>query len=218
MARQDALNQVLLEAVRRADYVGVRDAVEAGADAACVTAAVIPPQDETEVYLDIMRYLFSVGTDVNDANFEEGTLLMFSAYRAQLKYLQLYVDAGVDINLAHAVNGVTGLQVAVQHNLPDVVRFFIEAGADVNQACYADAPTSDPGRVDGETALHFAAAGASREIVELLLAAGGDKAATTARGETPLDYALVPARASPIQSKAPPGASRSEDVLSLLRY
>jgi len=217
MVDQDALNKALIQAFENNDMKSAHDAVESGADARCITPAHIPPREETDTYLEIMRYLFSNGTDVNNTDFGEGIIMTFAAYRRQLKYLQLFVDAGADVNLAQPANGVTGLHVAVQHNLPDVVQFFIDAGADANQACHADAPTSDPGHVYGETGLHFAAAGADREIIERLLAAGANKAAKSSRGETPLDYALSPTRPSPIRPKAPEGETRSEDVLQLLR-
>ena len=217
MVDQDALNKRLVQAFESGDLQQVHDAVEAGADARCITPAHIPPREETDTYLAIMRYLFSKGTEVNNLTFDEGIIMTFAAYRRQLKYLRLFVDVGGDVNLAQPANGVTGLHVAVQHNLPDVVQFFIGAGADVNKACHADAATSDPGHVYGETALHFAAAGADKAVIELLLSAGANKGLESSRGETPLDYALSPDRPSPIRPKAPAGESRSEDILQLLR-
>lgn len=190
MSDKADLNATLIDAVENGDTAMVYRAVELGADPACITPAHIPPQQETDEHHEIMRYLFSVGTDVNFAGFDEGILMTFSAYRGQLRYLRLYLDSGADINLAQPMNGVTGLHVAVQHNLPDVVRFFLENGASVDQACHEDAPTTDPGHVYGETALHFAAAGADREIIETLLAHGADRSAKSSRGETPLDYAV----------------------------
>lgn len=65
--------------------------------------------------------------------------------------------------------------------------------------------------------LHFAAANADQGIIEMLLEAGADKSATSSKGETPLDYALSPARPLPVRSLAPEGESRSEDILQLLR-
>ena len=190
MSEHAELNATLIDAVENGDLAKVHRAIEQGADAAIITPAHIPPQQETDEHYEIMRYLFTVGTDVNFAGFDEGILMTFSAYRGQLRYLRLYLEVGADINLAQPMNGVTGLHVAVQHNLPDVVRFFLENGADVDQACHEDAPTTDPGHVYGETALHFAAAGADREIVELLLTHGADRSAKSSRGETPLDYAV----------------------------
>ncbi len=203
MPSKEHLNRSLIDAVENGDLARVRKAVEVGADAACITPAHIPPQKETDEHFKIMRYLFSVGTDVNFAGFDEGILMTFSAYRGQLRYLRLYLEAGADINLAQPMNGVTGLHVAVQHNLPEIVRFFLDHGATVNQACYDDAPTTDPGHVYGETALHFAAAGANSEIVEMLLASGADRTLKSFKGETPLDYAVQ--------------NGRPEDVLQLLR-
>ena len=116
---------------------------------------------------------------------------MFSTGRRQLKYLQLYLDVGADINLASAVNGLTGLQCSAMGSDLDIVRFFVESGADINQQCHEDAPTSDndPARTCGEAALHFAAAYADKEIAEYLLEAGADKTLLSAKDETPLDYA-----------------------------
>ncbi len=203
MSGKADLNKTLIGTVEDGDLAGVYRAVELGADPACITPAHIPPQQETDAHFEIMRYLFSTGTDVNFAGFDEGILMTFSAYRGQLRYLRLYLEAGADINLSQPMNGVTGLHVAVQHNLPDVVRFFLEHGANVDQACHDDAPTTDPGHVYGETALHFAAAGADREIIEMLLAHGADRSMCSSRGETPLDYAVR--------------NQRTPDVLQLLR-
>ena len=203
MHSREELNRTLIRVVEIGDFEGVRKAVRQGADAACITPAHIPPQKETDEHYEIMRYLFAKGTDVNYAGFEEGILMTFSAYRGQLRYLRLYLEAGADINLAQPMNGVTGLHVAVQHNLPEIVRFFLDHGASVDQACHDDAPTTDPGHVYGETALHFAAAGADREIVQMLLAAGADRFAKSSKGESSLDYAIR--------------NNRTEDVLGLLR-
>ena len=203
MPNHGDLNRALIRAVEDGDFEGVREAVGQGADPSCITPAHIPPQKETDEHYEIMRYLFARGTDVNFAGFEEGILMTFSAYRGQLRYLRLYLEAGADINLAQPMNGVTGLHVAVQHNLPEIVRFFLENRAAVDQACHDDAPTPDPGHVYGETALHFAAAGADSEIVHMLLDAGADRSARSSRGESPLDYAIR--------------NNRPEEVLQLLR-
>lgn len=205
MAEQIDRNKAMIQAVKEVDLDGVRQLVEGGAEASCITAAVIPPMQETAEHEEIMRYLFTHGTDVNHNEFDEGTMLMFSAGRGQLKYLQLYLDVGADINLASAVNGLTGLQCGVQVNNLEVVRFFVQSGADVNQRCHEDAPTStdDPPRTYGETALHFAASYADKEIIELLLEAGADKALPSAKIETPLDYARK--------------RDRPDEILQLLR-
>ncbi len=190
MSEQTGQNDLLKLAVREGDYKRVSQLIEGGVDASCITAAVIPPMVETSEHGAIMRYLFLNGTDVNHNTFDEGTLLMFSAGRGQLEYLQLYLDSGADINLPSAVNGLTGLHIGAKLNKPEVVEFFIEAGADVNRS-HDDAPTSsdDPPRTYGEAPLHLAAAFADKEVIELLLAAGADKELVSSKGETPFDYA-----------------------------
>ena len=205
MSEQTDQNDALKLAVRDGDFGRVRRLIEVGADAACITAAIIPPKVETAEHGEIMRYLFAHGTDVNDNNFDEGTLLMFSAGRGQLKYLQLYLDAGADINLALAANGLTGLHSGVQVNNLEVVRFFIDAGANVNAKSHDDAPTSDddPPRTFGETPLHLAAAFADKGLIEFLLEAGADKGFLSSKGKTPLEYALE--------------RERPEEILELLR-
>ncbi len=99
MSDQADLNATLIDAVENGDPTQVYRAVELGADPACITPAHIPPQKETEAHFEIMRYLFAQGTDVNYAGFEEGILMTFSAYRGQLRYLRLYLDAGADIKV-----------------------------------------------------------------------------------------------------------------------
>lgn len=205
MSEQKDKNDLLKLAVREGDYKRVRQLVEGGADASNITAATIPPMVETSEHGEIMRYLFLNGTDVNHNTFDEGTLLMFSAGRGQLEYLQLYLDSGADINLPSAVNGLTGLHSGAKLNKPEVVAFFIEAGADVNRKSHDDAPTSsdDPPRTYGEAPLHLAAAFADKEVIELLLAAGADKELLSSKRETPLEYAEK--------------RKRPEQILELLR-
>ena len=203
MADKIDLDNMLIQAVEHWDMAAVHTAVEDWADPACITPADIPPQVETDATVEIMRYLFSVGTDLNYRSFEEGILWTFSACRQQLNTRHLYFDAGGDVNLAQAGNEMAGLHVAVQHNLPGVVQFFLDASANVNQACHDDASSSDPRHVYGETALHFAAAKADKRIVEMVLSAGADKFVLSSRGHTPVDYAQQ--------------NDRFEDILQLFR-
>jgi ankyrin repeat protein len=99
------------------------------------------------------------------------------------------LKAGADIH-ATDKNGVTALHHAVRFRSPIAVQTLIEHGANVNQACKRNASTP----------LHRAAtqtgapgtAGkdqAAKEIIQLLLAAGGDPSLKNKLGKTPADYA-----------------------------
>lgn len=98
------------------------------------------------------------------------------------------LQAGADIH-ATDKNGVTALHHAVRFRSPEAVKFLLEHGARVNQAC----------RRNGSTPLHRAVtqtgapgtAGrsqAAKEIIQMLLAAGADPSITNKSGKTPLDY------------------------------
>ena len=86
-------------------------------------------------------------------------------------------------------NGVTALHHAVRFRSPAAVRILIGRGANVNQAC----------RRNGSTPLHRSVtqtgapgtagrAGAAREIIRILLAAGADPSITNKSGKKPADY------------------------------
>ncbi len=95
--------------------------------------------------------------------------------------VQTYIDGGMDIDAPDQF-GRTALHRAIQGDAVDVVRFLLERGADPERS--ADFFSYGP------RALHIAAqAGASREIVELLIASGVDLNGSSNLG-TPLECAL----------------------------
>jgi ankyrin repeat protein len=92
------------------------------------------------------------------------------------------LNHGIDLN-GRDRGGKTPLQVAVLTDRPDVVRFFIEQGADVN--------AQDD---HGDTALAQAAAMGNllkhvREIITLLMHAGADVSIKNSLGYTALEIA-----------------------------
>ncbi len=122
------------------------------------------------------------------------------------------VREGADVDLL-APDGFPPFALAVFFGQPEVYRFLLEQGADVNQpaanamqvaAVHAAVARGDlaglelilahGGQPDarqqgGWTALHAAAAHGNRRAVEMLLKAGADAQARTEKGETAADLA-----------------------------
>ena len=97
-------------------------------------------------------------------------------------------------------NGGTGLDPAIQ-----TIELCLQHGVDVNAF-----------NVDGQTALHVAAASRTNSTIEFLVGKGADLDVTDTRNRTPLDLAIEAARqaAQPGQEFAPP---RGDDSGALLR-
>jgi tankyrase len=106
----------------------------------------------------------------------------------QRKRIVKALKAGADIH-ATDKNGVTALHHAVRFRNTEAVKTLIVHGANVNQAC----------RRSGSTALHRAVtqtgapgtagkAGAAKQIVQILLAAGADPSLSNKLGKRPIDY------------------------------
>ena len=124
------------------------------------------------------------------------------------------VDADPELARAYAPDGFHPLGLAAFFRHPDVVRFLLERGADVDAVARnarikttalqaaaasgdnesarllleagADVNTTQPG---GFTALHAAAAEGNTELMELLLGHGADASARTDDGKTAADLA-----------------------------
>ena len=90
--------------------------------------------------------------------------------------VKIIVEEGVDVNYicTYQCTGWTPLMIAAANNHPEVVRYLISKGADVNIA----------NRM-GRTALHFATNYEFKDIVEMLLNAGANPNATSQDTFTP---------------------------------
>ena len=142
----------------------------------------------------VVELLLEAGADVNQAGSDGRTALMFAAYNGHTDVVKLLLKAKADVKQANS-DGQTALMFAEQkghteiknllefaernHDLinlylrtaahdgyRDVVKLWLEDGADVNQA-----------DSDGRTALMFAEQKEHTEIKNLLLEAGADDSA-----------------------------------------
>lgn len=94
------------------------------------------------------------------------------------------------------INGLTPLQVLSatldDRELP-IIRHVLTQGADIDLAVPPDSPRAESqARYAGATSLHFAADGINRTaILEMLVESGGNIAARTNAGATPLHFAAA---------------------------
>lgn len=105
--------------------------------------------------------------------------LGLAAYFKHQDAVRLLLDLGADVHQAARNNAkVTALHAAVSSNQPQIVRWLIDAGADVNARQQID-----------YTPLMGAAANARADIIDALLAAGADPALVSTEGKRAADYA-----------------------------
>lgn len=160
---------------------------------------------------DLVMELLERGADPNSENINGGTPLMFAAMSGSIPVVRALLDHGADVS-ATGSNGWDALMVASAKGHGDAVQMLLDHGADVNSAdVYRWTPlhrAAYENRVSvvgilirqegveidfqddqGATALHHAAAGGYREIVDMLLVAGSDPARRDLSGRTAAAYA-----------------------------
>ncbi len=114
------------------------------------------------------------------------------------------LDLAVDVNVRNAL-GKTPLMTAAQFAHVESAQWLLEHGAEVGAVTWSD---TEPLAHDGRTALMYAAASGSLNMLRLLLAAGADPHRTDTRGVTPLGYLLGHGPVGPNERLSP--AERGE--------
>jgi ankyrin repeat protein len=108
---------------------------------------------------EIMTMLIKAGAHVSNVTLE-------SAVRKQdMKYMQVMIDAGADLNCPSDSRSHDLLRLAVEQGNMELVDYLIRAGANVNQ---------EPALEDGSTALQLAAIKGYMGIARRLIDAGAD--------------------------------------------
>ena len=102
--------------------------------------------------------------------------------------VEFLLSKGADANAAGNF-GKTALMHAAQFNLPETAQLLIESGADLNAATGKAVGCGESLiRVTKRTALMYAAAGADRALVQMLLDRGSDPAAEDSERRSAADY------------------------------
>ena len=120
------------------------------------------------------------GLEIDQANAQGETALMYAAVKGSLEWAQRLVRQGAQVR---RVAGWTPLHCAASGPEPGVVGFLLDAGAEVD----AVAP-------DGSTPLMLAARYGDERIVDLLIYRGADPRLKNPHGAAAVDYARVAGR------------------------
>jgi ankyrin repeat protein len=125
-----------------------------------------------------LRALIQKKVDVNAAEPDGSTALLFASYRDDLESADLLIRAGAKVNAANDL-GVTPLWPASENGSSTMVRRLLEAGANPNAALLA-----------GETPLMVAARSGYPDVVEQFLNKGASVNAHGPRAQTALMWAV----------------------------
>ena len=173
-------DKALLFHVKNGNLAGVRQAIEDGADVKADYAASTPlhvaaGRDSEEV----VRYLVSVGADLEAMNSIELSPLLFAIMWGTRKNAIALIETGADVDAAAPRGGkARPIHLAVFDNDIDHLRVLLDHGADI-----------DAQRRSGWTALHDAADDDNLAIPKLLIERGARADIRNADGQTPLDVA-----------------------------
>jgi ankyrin repeat protein len=126
-----------------------------------------------------VRALVKKGANVNAAEADGSTALLWSSYRDDLESADLLIRSGAKVNAANDL-GATPLWNACVNGSTRLVRRLLEAGANPNASLLL-----------GETPLMAASRSGNAEVVEQLAATGAFVNARAARGQTPLMWAVA---------------------------
>lgn len=128
---------------------------------------------------DVVRSLIAAKADVNQAEPDGTTVLIWAAYRDDVDSADALIKAGAKVNAANDL-GATALWTASQNGGSAMVKRLLDAGADPNLAL-----------LSGETPLMVAARGGYPEVASQLIAKGAKVNVAATRAQTALMWAAA---------------------------
>ena len=168
--RARALDQELYEAALAGDLAGVREMVEAGANANAVIEGDGSPLigAARSGNIQVAQYLLDHGANANQPVEGDGSPLIVAAQRGRMDQVSLLVQRGADVNLA-VPGDENPLMSAAEGGHLEVVKFLVERGADINTRIYNE-------RIDGagewRTAMSQARKNRHTHVVQYLQSLG----------------------------------------------
>ena len=205
-------------AVRHNDLQTAQELIREGAKVNVSTRYGVTPlylacENGNAAMIDV---LLRAGADPNSANPGGETALMTASRTGKLDAVKLLVDRGAAVNAKESLRGQTALMWAVLENHPEVARYLIAHGADIDaqtNLVIPDGITGVPGETKsadigahgpgiyraravptpsgGMTALLFAAREGNLEVARILVDAGAGIERASANGTRPLVVAIV---------------------------
>lgn len=191
--KPETINQQLKAAAAEGDLDEVKRLIEAGADVDYHGDA--PPQSPLmDAYFnnhkEVIEYLLANGANIDHDEFEEGTVLTFSAFGGDVDWIEYLLDLGADINHPMPIGGETALHHAADKDRVEAARALVRRGGDVNLKAKEGESQLNFGNFAGETPLHVAAVRSGTEFIRVLLDGGADKSIMTLDGKTAYDCAV----------------------------
>lgn len=160
-------------------------------------ADAVERQDDTAI-----TRLLSEGCDINEAQTDGMTALIWAAYHDDTKLATRLIDAGADVKATNRY-GISALYAACLNGNGDIVQQLLEAGTD-----------PDTARDGGETALMTAARTGKLDAVHALIDARADVNAKEHKGQTALMWAAADGHAAVVDALIEAGAEYQEPLRS----
>jgi beta-lactamase regulating signal transducer with metallopeptidase domain len=131
--RARALDQELYEAALAGDLAGVREMIEAGANANAVISGDGSPliAAARSGTIQIAQYLLDHGANANQPVPGDGSPLIVAAQTGRIDQVALLVQRGADVNLA-VPGDENPLMGAAEGGRLEIVKFLVEKGADIH--------------------------------------------------------------------------------------
>ena len=170
--RTRALDLELYEAANEGDFAGVREMVEAGANANAVIDGDGSPLigAARSGKIAIAQYLLDHGADANQPVPGDGSPLIVAAQSGRLDLIALLVQRGADVNLAVA-GDENPLMNAAQNGHLEAVKFLVDKGADIHARIWNER-AGMTGSGEWRTALNQARKSGRMDVVRYLESLG----------------------------------------------